>query len=75
MLFIERGWGTRGPAAAEKEETNVKLTIGFAGAMYLLINIAYMIVAVLYPLYFMWGMIFIFMNMFILFYVYFLPEC
>lgn len=53
--FGERSWGTRGAAAAEKEATNLKVSIGFAGFLYLLINVGYMVVAVLYPLYFMWA--------------------
>lgn len=53
--FGERSWGTRGDGATDKQEGAIKASIGFAGALYLVINIAYMVVAVLYPLYFMWG--------------------
>lgn len=56
--FGERSWGTRGAGAAEKQEGVTQTSIGFAGAFYFVINVAYMVVAVLYPLYFMWGMFF-----------------
>lgn len=55
--FGERSWGTRDAAAkksTEKEQINARFGIAFAGFVYLIINVAYMIVAIEFPSYFMW---------------------